>query len=417
MLLRKLPAQRTILLVLSLFFITCSEDEPEVFGNDGALLVNIRVDNSAAFISTIQNKIISSPDNIPYSLEQLFSVNQDGVMDEAQFTITGTGGGFDKYVVHDINEKYFLISFYLRNESYFIEKTTGNAFKTAFVNTRDLTMYGGFHSRSNYVFYGVHNTTDFYFKDFDNDWFHVRNFLSGEAIAEPINFGTSSPERIYFDSKGGLYFHDQYSFYYHSNATSSLVIQDPVGIFNDLNGNLYVVEENGKVSSLLNGTMSNAFTVPGQVYPWDAFAVFHFESSGKSLAIYSPNNGSPTLVFDINKKVKQLELKNKDDNSFSIITADAYKNFLVILHQVGDKVQLRMINVTTNQFSDVDVTGLALSEIDTFCSISEDLILMDICRIDHGIGGCYKDIKTLKSSGITTSIAGNEMYGKIIAIN
>ncbi|MCZ8215292.1 MAG: hypothetical protein O9262_03590, partial [Cyclobacteriaceae bacterium] len=91
--------------------------------------------------------------------------------------------------------------------------------------------------------------------------------------------------------------------------------------------------------------------------------------------------------------------------------------FLMILHQVGDKVQLRMINVTTNQFSDVDVTGLTLNKIDTFYAVSENLILMDVCRIDLGIGGCYKDIKTLKSSGITTSIAGNEMYGKIIAID
>lgn len=411
---KKTSTLRASWLLLSLLFITCSEDEPKSFGNDDALLTNINFGSSVALISRVTTDNITTVDAHRYFHEQLLSVNQAGILNEAAFSITGNGDGFDKYALNDINDMYFLISFYLRKESYFVDKKTGNAVRSAYVNTEKLSMNDSYNDMHPHAFYGVHNT-NFYFKDSDEQWFHVSNFLSGGAAAEPITFD-KFPQKLFFDSKGGVYYINQYSLYYFSNGISTLVVTDHVGIFSDRDGNLKVVGEDGKVSTVLDGAMSLAFNVPGQVYYWNQFKVFHFEELDKSLVIYTQKTSGNSILYDLDSQVKKMDLTNEDGNSFYIVSADSYDNFLMIVHEAGDRRVLRIVDVTTYEFREVDVTGLESNLIEGFYAVSENLMLADVCRMEAG-GACHEDIKTLKSSGAAQPVATNSAGGKIITLN
>lgn len=412
---KKYPTLTASLLLSCFLFFTCSEDDPKQFGNDGSLLTRINIVNSVAFVSSITSSL-TTVDDISYENQELFTVTKEGILDKTEFEITGTGGGFDKYVVHDINDMYFLISFILRKESYFIEKKTGNAVKSAYVNSRWLSFNNTYSTRFPYSFYGLHNN-DFYFKDANNQWFHVNNVLTGNAKVEAITFD-KEPEQLFFDQKGGVYIKNQYSLYYFSNGVSKEVVTDFVGIFIDRDRNLKVVEENGNISILLDGAKSENIKVPGLVYAWNPFTVFHFEDLESSLAIYTPKTLGSMMLYDIDKKEKKMDLINKNGNSLEIIDVDSFRNLIMIVYysDPNGKMTLRIIDVTTFKFSEVDITGLESNNIESFYAVSENLMLTGVCRKEAG-GACYRDTEMLKSSGTAVTIASNPMSIKVITVN
>jgi hypothetical protein len=399
------------LLVLLLSQCTPEELEQKKFGGDGAVLSKIDLSGAAALVSlTNYNNLVQSEGHV-YTTEELFKIDASGSYSKANFSISGNAdGGFDKYTVNDISENHFLLSFYLRSESYFIDKTTGDALKSAYIKVEDMILTTSYSTRHPYAYYGAYNKT-FYYRDVNNSWHQVENYLDEHAEASEITLG-EIPRKLYFDKVGGMYFNSQYSLYnYQHGAASKQLAENYVGIWNDLNGSLNVVFEEGNMGTVLNGIVTDAGHLGTTVYSWSRFKSFNFKASNKSLALFTTKSGQ-SVLYDLVQKKNALLLS---DDDFSIVGADAFGKFIYILHTKNQQREMMKINVEDYTFKTVVTTGIQQDNIEGVYSINETVTILDVCE-PIGNGACSQLLKVLQETGEAKNIYSERRGGKVVRL-
>jgi hypothetical protein len=229
-----------LLLGASVLFCSCDENEP-TFGNDGAVLESIDLRFGNHLVAEISYGESTPINGLSYWSETLHEVRYDGTIMPAPLRIKGeTNGGFDKCYTYDQGDlsrfedgedgNYFIVYFYLRNELYFVNKTTGAATKSAHM----------FHPDGGFAFF---KDKDMVFRDYFNHFFRINNFLEPTATITEIYPGNSV--KFLFDNDGTLLYEAGRSLYSYVDGTPKLLSSTVTDAWQDIDGGLWMLDVYG----------------------------------------------------------------------------------------------------------------------------------------------------------------------------
>jgi hypothetical protein len=397
---------RSLMVMSLIVFASCKDEEP-TYGNDGAFLSKVDlVDAEALFSQKDESDFYIYNNSYAFQRETLYKIGSDASLTPAAFMITGNqNGGFDWYSVNDVNDEYFLINFYRRRETYFVQKSTGNALKTVFMEIDDLTN----EDRRAYV---ALQNDDFYFRDVFYNYYRVDEFLFNSTSRTGLTGLAGEPVQWFFDSNENLYYISYGKLvYYKDNESYEVASGLPLNVWNDASGNLRIADSNGKIFRILDGLLASDGDL--QLPPTGKFRTFHFPDIGKSYAIFTSFTG-PTFLYDLVEKKAKLILDQGND-FFDIRCADTF----------GQTINMLYVHNTDRKLMKIDISGvtpaatesiLPLTEQvreDGLFTISDDLTLLEIS--ENGDLGTYrKFFKYINADGTIMTFGNGNASGNVV---
>ena len=355
-----------------------------------------------------------------FSKETLYEVTTTGVSKKVDFEVQGeAGGGFDAYVVNDINEKKFLITFYLRKESYFIDKKTGQAIRTIFMLTEDFTIAGVYRT------YVANADQTFYYVDPAFHLFRVDDYLTPTAkqteLPQNVYF-----EKMYLDKGGDLYLTSGHSLeYYKDNTTHTLTTNNlfislnHLCIWNDLDGNLNVVGSDGNIYTLLAGVLTNTGTFgTNLLYQEFEPGVFNFPEQNKTLSIFWDGNKNKYRVYDLAQRKPVKDLTSGEDPGFEIVGIDSSDKAIALIR--FDDITKKLVTIDASSLAIKEtplVNTSGITGIEWVYVVNDALTIIEVCEEGPARGACYLDLKYMTASGeLRELFAGVKGSGNIIKL-
>lgn len=392
-----------------MFVIGCSdtkEEQPQIFKDD-AILVSIDFTDAIALISvTRSDKEYQVIGNIGYEIQELLRLNSDNTTTNVSFTITGNPtGGFEYYRVIDVDHDHFLISFYRREQSYFIAKATGKAALTAYVPAENL-----------YQECKTFNNSFYYFRE--KQIHVVSNYLNFATLEDKPLSINSSPSEIFFDNTGNIYFLSSYDLYSVKNNTEVKLTTDYIHTWMDVNNDLRTVDLLGYVSKASDGNLLPAGKLKNKPFNRaNTLTSYNFSAYRKTLGLLLDDFGRYS-VYDLLKTELLFKFEENDlPQGFQFLSGDAtgkYLNFM--FYKYPETLLSIQIDITTNSIiknekiisQDSGDRNLLLT------SINKDLCIVQTCT-SHG-SSCSKTLKFLRN-GSLSEIFSEHWTGTVIKLN
>lgn len=390
-----------LLIVATVFLFSCKDDDEVVPGGDEARLIHVNVADAVAMFSEENpQKPIEIKGHV-YLHETLYKVGASGSSIEAGFTIEGKSkGGFDTYVVNDINDQYFLISFYRREESYFINKKTGEAIETKYILTDKL--------RSKYA---VFQDKYFYYSDVDNREHVVTRYLREEVTDTEIVIDAF--DKLYVDREGLLYYTLQDKLYAYVDGWPTKVVDNCRLVYNDVYGNLHVVAEDGIIYFVSDGT------IKGNTYlTMSMDAGFKPQSSavvggGVTLGVFKDEELDCYLYnFERNKTMMKIR---ENSPGFEAIAMDSSGTILSIFFSENDQRAVMHVDVSDSTRTETVAQTSLDDQIESIYTINEDMVILPVCE-QVGDIECLTYIKYMKQDGSVHLLSDKKRYGTIIKL-
>ncbi len=386
--------------------LSCDNLSPEIYGNDGALLAKIDVADALALISERDPERTFRSQGHTWYHETLLKFGPDGSLTPAEFTLTGKqNGGFDWYTVNDLGTDYFLISFYRRSESYIIDKHSGNATKSTFIEVDDLVV-------EDKQSWGIYQNKKIIYRDIHSRHFSVENFLlAGTAMPEPGVIGL--PERWVFDRDANPYFIYAGSLYYYNDNKSTKIANGLSNVWNDKSGNLFLIDFNGVIYIVLNGELTKDVEL-GLPLTSARVRAFNFPE-GKTYAILPLFTGS-TILYDLEERISKGVIENGDEY-FEILAADTYNDQINLLVVRGTNRELVTINISGESPEiRVEVVGISqpVRENGIF-TLQDNLTLIEVANSnvpDHD----DTFLQQIDAARTVKPLRGSPVWGKVIKL-
>lgn len=393
------------LIVVFVFILSCKDDDEVVPGGDSARLTHVNVaDAVAMFSEETPEKTIEVKGHV-YMLETLYKVGASGSSIEAGFTIDGESkGGFDTYVVNDINDKYFLISFYRREESYFIDKKSGEAIETKYIYTDEL--FSGANPK-----YAVFEDKYFYYSDVDNKEHIITRYLREEATDAELVIDAF--DKLYVDREGVLYYTLQDELYAYVDGWPTKVVDNCRLVYNDLYGNLYAVAEDGIVYFIGDGTIKgNTYLTISMDADFKPHAA-NIVNGQLTLGLFKDEEGDCYLYnFERNKTMMKIR---ENSSSFEAITTDSYNTTLSIFFKENGQRAIMHIDVSDSTRTETVVKTSLDDQIEKIYAVNEDMVILPVCE-QAGDVECLSYIKYMKQDGSVQMLSNEQRYGTIIKL-
>ncbi len=394
-----------LLIVATVFLFGCSDDDEVVPGGDEARLIHVNVADAVAMFSEENPQKAIEVKGHVYLHETLYKVGASGSSIEAGFTIEGKSkGGFDAYVVNDVNDKYFLISFYRREESYFIDKKNGEAIETKYIYTDELSSCAG-------AKYAVFEDKYFYYSDIDNKEHVVTRYLREEATDTELVFDAF--DRLYVDREGVLYYMLQDELYAYVDGWPQKVVDNCRLVYNDLYGNLYVLAEEGIIYFIGDGTIKGNTYLTLSADPGFRPRAFNIPGGQLTLGLFKDEEGDCYLYnFERNKTMMKIR---ENSASFEAITADSFGTTLSIFFQENGQRALMHIDVSDSTRTETVVNTSLDDQIEKIYAINQDMVILPVCEQVAG-EQCLTYIQYLKQDGSVHLLSDEKRYGTIIKL-
>jgi hypothetical protein len=389
------------LIVATVFLLGCKEDDEVVPGGDDARLVHVNVADAVVMFSEENPQKPIEVKGHVYLHETLYKVGATGSLIEAGFTIEGKSkGGFDTYVVNDIDDQYFLISFYRREESYFINKKTGEAIETKYILTDELSSE-----------YAVFQDKYFYYGDLDNREHVITRYLREEATDDEIVMDAF--DKLYVDREGVLYYTLQDELYAYVDGWPAKVVDNCKLVYNDVYGNLYAVAEGGIIYFIGDGT------IKGNTYlTMSMNAGFKPQSSavvggGVTLGLFKDEEFDCYLYnFERNKTMMKIR---ENSPGFEAIAMDSSGTVLSIFFSENDQRAIMHVDVSDSTRTETVVQTSLDEPIENIYTINEDMVILPVCE-QVGDIECLTYIKYMKHDGSVYLLSDKKRYGTIIKL-
>jgi hypothetical protein len=384
----------------------CDNDSPEIYGNDGAALANVDLSNAVALIASIDNNSTFNYEGYTFKRQTLYKIDAGGGLNPATFTISGNqNGGFDWYSVNDLDASHFLISFYRRKETYIVDKTNGVAAKTAFMEIDDLTL-------EETKGFALSEDGSLYFRDIHDDHLLADNILSTSAGTTEQPGINGLPEEWFFDSQGALYFADEDKlFFYNNGVATQIATNSPMNLWNDLDGVLRMIDSNGKIYVLANGSLINDGET-GIPLTSTRFRTFAFPHLGKLLAIFTSFTG-PTLLYDLKNRQTITSIETGDEY-FDIAGSDSFGDFITLVNYRGTQLELLKIDVSAQDPVTLTIQLNALEPVNRggVYAVSETMTLLEI----ETSSSSTPFFKYENSEGVLKQLHTDKVYGNVVKL-
>lgn len=389
-----------LLIVATVFLFGCKDDDEVVPGGDEARLIHVNVADAVAMFSEENpQKPIEIKGHV-YLHETLYKVGASGSSIEAGFTIEGKSkGGFDTYVVNDINDQYFLISFYRREESYFINKKTGEAIETKYIPTDELASK-----------YAIFQDKYFYYSDLNNREHLIERYLREEAADTEIVIDDF--DNLYVDREGVLYYTLRGELHACIDGWPKKLIDNCQLVANDVYGNLFTVATDGLHYMILNGAASGG---PMSI---------SIDPNFKPLAVNIINSDFPLGVFkDANLdchlfnliRGKTMMKVRENSPSFEALAIDEFGTTASILFKENGQRAIMHIDVSDSTLTETVVKTSLDDQIESIYTINEDMVILPVCE-QVGDIECLTYIKYMKQDGSVHLLSDKKRYGTIIKL-
>jgi hypothetical protein len=396
-------------LALLLLLFCCSDEnkspieKPVEYGNDGAVLKKIDIDGAVGLVSVYDlERIYDYSQPWSFSHETLKKINPDGTVAQASFDIEGEpNGGFSEYLVNNISDRYFLISFYLRKESYIIDKHNGLAVKTHFTPASQLS--------STTV-----NNKWFYKDNVSYKLYRVDDFLLSTDAVRAERAVDSYMTDLYVDAREELYIKSQDQLYYIDKSLGLItgVGRSSVALWRDGNYNLKTVSQDGKIYTLSATSGSylryeKDFGMP--VTTWANAIPFEFPWQNKQFLLFTDAASGATHLFDLVKNESAVDLT--DENTVFTTYGSAIHDQTIFLFQADSETQ-RLVKIDINNLTveKVDV-NIPSGEYGKFYALTPGLSVGEACE-----NATVCSLKTIDAAGTVADLSGQPIRGTVIKL-
>jgi hypothetical protein len=389
------------LIVSFILLIGCKDDDEVVPGGDEARLIHVNVADAVAMFSEEDTKKTIEVKGYKYLQETLYKVAASGSLIEAGFTIEGKSkGGFETYVVNDVNDQYFLISFYRREESYFINKKTGEAIGTKYILTDELSSE-----------YAVFQDKYFYYSDVDGREHVITRYLREEVTDTEIVI--DSFDKLYVDREGVLYYTLQDELYAYVDGWPVKVVDNCRLVYNDIYGNLYVVAEDEIVYFIGDGTIKgNTYLTMSTDVDFKPYASA-IVNGGITVGLFKDEEGDCHLYnFERNKPMMKVR---ENSTSFEAIAEDSFGTTLSLFFKENEQRAIMYVNVADSVRTETVVKTSLDDQVEEIYAINEDMVIIPVCE-QVGDIGCLTYIKYMKKDGSVHLLSEEKRYGSIIKL-
>jgi hypothetical protein len=396
---KKLPAIR---IALSLFLIgvllSCSDDkDPDVYGNDGASLYAVNIGAASALVSVLDySRSYDYEGRVSIWQEELFHAEQGSLGSKVDFVIHGTpSGGFDHYIVNDIDENYFLITFYLRRESYFVNKVSGLAVRSAFVEAQDLT------NDDSQNFMIDDDQDDFYYKDLDGSVIKVDNFLGDHPVSSmmPIDYSAS----LYEGTNDDLYSFKSNELYYHEGNSASFITDNCAAVWNDGNGGLRVMAFSGEIFTVTGNQLEKIDELGFPLQETFKVRTLRLTDENLTVAILQDANTSAIYLFDLSGMTPLKDI-TATTSMWYVEAMDIANKLIYLMGDTDDGRRIIAIDAASLFYShDVIDPPIPAEMIVYAMDPSNGTVYLGVCE-SIGSAGCVSKTKAFSQSAVSTLV-------------
>jgi len=408
MVIKNLTSAALVMLVL-VFSVGCGDDDPAVLGNDGATLNNLNLSGALALFSNGDLTVIEDSKGKPFFAMKLYALSKGGDFAEVPVSFSGTpNGGTENYTLYALNERYSILSFFTRSESYIIDQATGEVHKSLYIGQPQYCAAGA---------------NDLYFNDLYaynvehiNRSVKISNFLSADAQE------TETPGVGHFilDKNDNLYSWTTTSTvdvsYYGSGSQTKIV--SCTGIFNDHQNKLNVVFADGSISSLQDGAISPEVSLKNANVDRSLFQAYTFSGQQKTLAISYGANNYVTL-YDVATGQSKLNISMLDNGNFSLRYGSAIGKYLFLFGEASVGITLFRIDITDYSYIKMSYNNSAILWMKSLTALSDTELLAQSCEPSStGDGSCTPRLIYFDMSGnVKTIVDGLNPHAEVIRLS
>jgi hypothetical protein len=396
-------------LAVLLLLCRCADEDgkpletPVAYGNDGAVLKKIDINGAVGLVAVrdLEKAYDYSPE-WSFFHEMLNKIHADGTLAEMSFDIEGEpNGGFDDYLVNDISDRYFLISFYLRKESYIVDKHNGQAVKTHFTPATQLSSV-------------MVNNTWFYRDNVSRKLYQVDNFLlsiDAPRVERPVD---AQMTELYVDGHEDLYMkrQDQLFHVYTGLVHMTGFGTSSIALWRDGNYNLKTLSGDGKiytVSATTGGYLQYDKDFGMPVTTWSNTIPFEFPWQNKQFLLFTDAATGATHLVDLVKNELAVDLTDPTtvyttygsailDQNIFLFQSNARNQRLVTIHIDDLTVEKVDVNVASNAYGKLH-------------ALAPGLVVLEAC---DNAAGCW--LKTIDTKGKITDLSGQPISGTVIKL-
>lgn len=374
-----------------------NDDEDRSF-----LLKSIDITGAQTLFTTVYGSYHTG--DTQYLMQDLYMIGEDKSINKVSMSFNGNLEDTKRFHVFDVNDEYFLISFYELKQTYFVEKANGEAHATAYFMPADL--------RPDFAF---DDAGTFYVKSENRTVLKIANPLSQQASIETITLNDAYTFLV--DNSGSILYHQLYDTYLRSSGTETKLFDKVNGLWRGLDGDVRVVDETGKIHLVAE----ESIVEDGAVFtPLDndfAQLILNFPGQNKTVGIGTPKVGGINFYELHPQRELRLNIQHHESyfNSF-YYEADSYGQYYFLVHGNGDgPLYLQKIDVNT-----FEITERLINTTYSFHgmhAVNENLVLFGLCIPSTNNGGCRPQFAYLDEAGeIQFLMEGQPWYYSMIGL-
>jgi hypothetical protein len=371
--------RKPLIFLFIVLIIGCSEEDDQSFQ-----LKSIDIAGAQTLFTTVYGSY--NTDTKRYLMQDLYMIDTDKSIRKVEMSFNGDLDDTKRFNVFDVNDQYFIISFYELKQTYFVEKANGEAHASAYFMPSDL--------RPDFAFDGAGN---FYVKSEDGAVLKISNPLSRQANIESITLNDAYTFLV--DNSGKIVFHQLYDIYLRSNDAEVKLFDTFNGFWCGPDGNVKIVDETGTIFRV-EGEGIEQDGAPLTALDNDFVQLVHnFPELNKSAGIGSPKNGR----FNFYELSPQQELRlaipcHEDNFSKFNYEADRYSEYYFLVHGNTDgPLYLQKINVNTFEISERKIN--TTHTFHGIHAVNADMVLFGLCIPNTDNVGCSPQFAYLDDTG------------------
>jgi hypothetical protein len=402
---------RTLIMLTVVLSVSCGDSDPTVFGNDGATLSRLNLNGALALLSNSTGTITRDSKGMIFTGMKLYTLAKGGSVIELPVNFSGNpNGGTDQYVLYRLNERYCILSFFARSESYIIDQANGEVHKSRYLGQPGSCVAGAHDLYFNDIY--ALNTTG------TRRHAKISNFLSADAKETELPPDVGSMILDEDDSLYSLGSGSPADIFYYSNGGKTKVASG-VAVYNDHENKLNAVSADGKISLLRGGSVHTRITLPDVSLSGSLFQTYPFPEQQKTLAVLRNNISGFVMLYDVTHGAKKLNITTLDSHTFNFVAGSALDKNLFLLGVVADSAMVVRVDVTDYSYTQTFFKASEIELADNLTALSDTEMVARSCQpIPGSAGACQLHLVYFDMSGnVKTIFDGFDTDGEVIRLS